>query len=155
MVVNPDVTMYNAYIHNQLEAAMAKRTDEKTRLNIVTLYKQGMSKRAISIRLMVSLSTVFAIIKLWEETGGVEPRPQKRGRTPLISDATLAEIVSILDAEPSTSIRIIIEKLQLNVSDTTVRNALRKRQGYKYKKKPSSQTGGSTMMQSRRGKNTE
>ena len=72
----------------------------------------------------VDTSTVYRLEKRMRETGSVETRVSQRGRKPALSQADIQDI----------TIHELREKLQLSVSDETVRKAVLKL-GYVYKKK--------------------
>ncbi|MDR2519598.1 MAG: hypothetical protein LBC69_00840 [Eubacteriaceae bacterium] len=74
------------------------------------------------------------IVKLYKETGGTKPRPRPYGPRPVISDEALARIKQEIDADSSTTIPKIMEKLQLSCCSETVRNAIRKRLRHTFKK---------------------
>lgn len=114
---------------------MAQRIDERTRRNIVELHLEGRTKAEISRRLMIAGTSVCAIVRLREETGGVAPRPQKRGPRHLVTEEDLVWIKCILDYEPGMPVRRINEMMQLGVCGATLYKAIRKRLGYSYKKK--------------------
>ena len=69
------------------------------------------------------------------ETGSVETRTSQRGRKPVLSQNDFQNIDQLIQQQPDITIREIMEKLQLHVSDETVRKAILKL-GYVYKKKP-------------------
>lgn len=68
------------------------------------------------------------------ETGSVETRTSLRGRKPVLTQKDLQNIDLLIQNQPDITINEIIEKLQLHVSDETVRKAILKL-GYVYKKK--------------------
>ena len=120
---------------------MAANLDKRTRENIIKLHLEGKTGYAIHKQLLLCKPTVYSIIKLYKETGSVEPRPSNVGAKLTISDEKLTEIKSLIDAEPSIPISKINESLQLNVCDSTIINAIKDRLNYTYKKKHSYQRG--------------
>ena len=82
----------------------------------------------------VNPSTVYRLEKRMRETGTVETRVSQRGRKPALSETDIQNIDRLIKAQPDITIREIQEKLQLPVSDETVRKAVIKL-GYVYKKK--------------------
>jgi hypothetical protein len=89
---------------------------------------------AIAKQLILSQTSVGRIVKLYKETGGTKPRPRPYGPRPVISDEALARIKQEIDADSSTTIPKIMEKLQLSCCSETVRNAIRKRLRHTFKK---------------------
>ncbi|MCL1802022.1 MAG: hypothetical protein FWG30_00045 [Eubacteriaceae bacterium] len=113
---------------------MASKLDNRTRENIIKLHKEGKSAYAISKQLLLWESTVHSIIKLYYETGSIQPRKGKVGPKPVISDEDLLYIKALIDNEPSISMLEIKNLLELDACESTVLNAVKKRLGYTYKK---------------------
>ena len=72
--------------------------------------------------------------KRMRETGSVETRTSQRGCKPVLSQNDFQNIDQLIQQQPDITIHEIMEKLQLHVSDETVRKAILKL-GYVYKKK--------------------
>ena len=68
------------------------------------------------------------------ETGSVETRVSQRGRKQALKQTDIENIDNLIKSQPDITIHEINEKLQLSVSDETVRKAVLKL-GYIYKKK--------------------
>ncbi len=94
----------------------------------------------------VNTSTVYRLEKRMRETGSVETRVSLRGRKPALSQRDIHNIDRLIQEQPDITIHEIREKLQLQVSDETIRKAVLK-PGYVYKKKSlhASQAGASPM----------
>lgn len=82
----------------------------------------------------VNISTVYRLEKRMRETGSVETRVSQRGRKRSLKQTDIKNIDDLIKAQPDITIHEINEKLQLSVSDETVRKAVLKL-GYVYKKK--------------------
>lgn len=82
----------------------------------------------------VNTSTVYRLEKRMRETGSVETRTSQRGRKPALSQNDIQNIDQLIQQQPDITIHEIMEKLQLHVSDETVRKEVLKL-GYVYKKK--------------------
>lgn len=82
----------------------------------------------------VNISTVYRLEKRMRETGSVETRTSQRGRKPALSQNDIQNIDRLIQQQPVITINEVLEKLQLHVSDETVRKAILKL-GYVYKKK--------------------
>ena len=82
----------------------------------------------------VNTSTVYRLEKRMRETGSVETRVSQRGRKSALSQTDLQNIDQMIRVQPDITIHEIHERLQLPVSDETVRRAVVKL-GYVYKKK--------------------
>ena len=128
---------------------MAADLDARIRTIIIECHNEGMIPAQIAKTLKLPDNSVRRIIKLFKETGSIEPRPRAYGPKPLISDEKLDEAVGLLAENPNMPIKDLIEKLNLNVSQTTMRNALKKRRGFSYKKKLPGAPGAWTRMYSK------
>lgn len=82
----------------------------------------------------VNISTVYRLEKRMRETGSVETRVSQRGRKQALKQTDIENIDNLIKSQPDITIHEINEKLQLSVSDETVRKAVLKL-GYIYKKK--------------------
>ena len=82
----------------------------------------------------INTSTVYRLEKRMRETGSVETRTSQRGREPALSQNDIQNIDRLIQQQPVITINKVLEKLQLHVSDETVRKAILKL-GYVYKKK--------------------
>ena len=82
----------------------------------------------------VNTSTVYRLKKRMRETGSVETRVSQRGRKQALKQTDIENIDNLIKSQPDITIHEINEKLQLSVSDETVRKAVLKL-GYVYKKK--------------------
>lgn len=82
----------------------------------------------------VNTSTVYRLEKRMRETGSVETRVSQRGRKQALKQTDIENIDNLIKSQPDITIHEINEKLQLSVSDETVRKAVLKL-GYIYKKK--------------------
>ncbi len=82
----------------------------------------------------VNTSTVYRLEKRMRETGSAAARTSLRGRKRVLSEKDIQNIDQLIQKQPDITINEILEKLQLHVSDETVRKAVIKL-GYVYKKK--------------------
>lgn len=82
----------------------------------------------------VNTNTVYRLEKRMRETGSVETRVSQRGRKQALKQTDIENIDNLIKSQPDITIHEINEKLQLSVSDETVRKAVLKL-GYVYKKK--------------------
>ena len=85
----------------------------------------------------------------------VETRTSQRGRKPVLSQNDIQNINQLIQQQPDITIHEITEKLDLHVSDETVRKAVLKL-GYVYKKEIPAYFGtGASPMSGRNGKTGE
>ena len=92
-----------------------------------------MKVKDIACFFSVRPSTVYRMAKLKRTTGSLKPRTDRCGRTPLLSDEDIREIDRLIKEQNDITIHEINKKLQLSVSDETVRRAVVKL-GYRVKK---------------------
>ena len=78
--------------------------------------KRGMKPTQIQSELEIkSLSTVCEIIKLYKETGSVEPRPLNNGRPPKMTPQNKADLKAAILEQPDITLEEVKEKLNLPV----------------------------------------
>lgn len=82
----------------------------------------------------VNKSTVYRLVEHRDHTGSFKTRTNLRGRKPVLSEEQRQAIIQLVQEEPDITINEIIDRLNLNVCDETVRRFLVK-EGYTYKKK--------------------
>ena len=82
----------------------------------------------------VAVSTVYRLVERRDRTGSYETRTNLRGRKPVLSQEKKQAIINLVQEQPDMTINEMIDQLNLNVSDETVRRTLVKA-GYTYKKK--------------------
>lgn len=82
----------------------------------------------------VNESTIYRLLERETRTGSYETQTNLRGRKPALSQDEHKSIIKLVEDEPDITIKEIIERLHLNVSDETVRRVLLNA-GYTYKKK--------------------
>lgn len=101
---------------------------------LIKAWNKTHNAKEIAECVSVSTSTVYRLEKRMRETGSVETRTSQRGRKPALSQNDIQNIDQLIQQQPDITIHEIVEKLQLHVSDETVRKATLKL-GYVYKKK--------------------
>lgn len=106
----------------------------ETRKLLIAAWDKTHNAKEIAECFSVNTSTVYRLEKQMRETGSVETRASQRGRKPALSQADIQDIDQMIQAQPDITIHELREKLQLSVSDETVRKAVLKL-GYVYKKK--------------------
>ena len=106
----------------------------ETRKLLIEAWNKTHNAKEIAECFSVNTSTVYRLEKRMRETGSVETRTSLRGRKPVLTQKDLQNIDLLIQNQPDITINEIIEKLQLHVSDETVRKAILKL-GYVYKKK--------------------
>lgn len=101
---------------------------------LVKAYEKTGNAREVAECFGVDISTVYRLYRQKKATGSVKLRTNKRGRKPSLSSEDLFNIDKAIQQQPDITIEEIIEKLDLHVTNETVRKAVIK-MGYVYKKK--------------------
>ena len=106
----------------------------ETRKLLIDAWNKTHNAKEVAECFSVDTSTVYRLEKRMRETGTVDTRVSLRGRKPALSQTDIQNIDQLVQAQPDITIHEISEKLQLHISDETIRKAVLKL-GYVYKKK--------------------
>ena len=106
----------------------------ESRKLLVEAYEKTHNAKEVAECYSVDESTVYRLERQKKATGSVELRTHLRGRKPSLSEETLSEISKAIQERPDITIDEIIEKLDLHVTNETVRKAVIK-MGFVRKKK--------------------
>ena len=101
---------------------------------LVEAYEKIGNAKEVAECFAVDKSTVYRLSRQKKATGSVKLRTNKRGRKPSLSPEDLSNIDKVIKEQSDITIDEIIEKLDLHVTNETVRKAVIK-MGYVYKKK--------------------
>ncbi len=101
---------------------------------LVKAYEKTENAKEIAECFGVDTSTVYRLFRQKKATGSVKLKTNKRGRKLSLSSEDLSNIDKAIQKQPDITIEEIIEKLDLHVTNETVRKAVIK-MGYVYKKK--------------------
>lgn len=101
---------------------------------LVKAYEKSHNAQEVAKCFSVDKSTVYRLSKQMRTTGSVDLQTSRRGRKPLLTDEDMSNIDKLVVEQPDITIDEIIERLDLHVSNETVRKAVIKL-GYVYKKK--------------------
>lgn len=108
--------------------------NNETRKLLIDAWNKTHNAKEIAEYFSVNTSTVYRLEKRMRETGSVETSVSLRGRKPALTQTDIQDIDRLIQEQSDITIHEIREKLQLQVSDETVRKAVVKL-GYVYKKK--------------------
>lgn len=114
------------------------------RERIIIKYKKGIKRIQIQSELEIkSLSTVCEIIKLYNETGSIEPRPLNNGRPAKMTSQNTADLKTAVLAQPDITLEELKEELNLPICISRIcrilngdLNLLRKKNSFSGKSKP-------------------
>ena len=103
---------------------------------LVKTFKEMPDAEKVAKIYSVSSNSVYRLARQMRETGSVELRTSSRGRKPSLTPENVEDIKRVVKEQPDITIREIREKLNLPVSDETVRTKVVKL-GLRYKKNDS------------------
>jgi transposase len=99
------------------------------RERVIKSWENGRAQRWIAREFTIGLSTIKRWIKVYQETGSVEPRHQERMK-PLIKESDLVALQTMVDVDPDASLAKDIEqwaqKHSIKVSQATMSRALKR-----------------------------
>ena len=105
------------------------------RERIIKKHEKGMKPTKIQKELEIkSLSTVCEIIKLYNETGSIEPRPLNNGRPPKMTEQNKSDIKSTVLSKPDITLEELKEQLNLPICISRICRILKTELGLTYKK---------------------
>ena len=115
-----------------MPAALSKELRER----IIIKHKKGKKPIEIQSELEIkSLSAVCAIIKRYEETGSIEPRPLNNGRPPKMTAQNMSDLEATVLAQPDITLEELKEQLNLPISISRICRILNQKLKLPYKKK--------------------
>ena len=117
-----------------IKIEVVKMLHNESRKLLVEAYEKTHNAKEVAECYSVDESTVYRLERQKKATGSVELRTHLRGRKPSLSEETLSEISKAIQERPDITIDEIIEKLDLHVTNETVRKAVIK-MGFVRKKK--------------------
>ena len=103
---------------------------------LVKTYEEVPDAKKVAGIFSVSANSVYRLVRQMKETGSVELKTSLRGRKPSLSEADIENIRQTIENQPDITIHEIKVKLDLPVSDETVRTKVVE-MGLRFKKKRS------------------
>jgi len=108
---------------------------KELRERIIIKHKNGKKPTVIQSELEIkSLSAVCAIIKRYEETGSIEPRPLNNGRPPKMTEQNMSDLKAAVLAKPDITLEELKEELNLPISVSRICRILNQKLKLPYKK---------------------
>lgn len=98
---------------------------------IIENHKKGIKPKETSKILGISISTIYKLIKRFQQTGKIEA--SYPGRQPKITPEQVLDIEKLVIKQPDITIDEIIQTLNLPIKKSQVSNILR-RLGFRFKK---------------------
>ena len=108
---------------------------KELRERIIIKHKKGKKPTQIQAELEIkALSMVCAVIKLYEETGSIEPRPLNNGRPPKMTPQNMIDLKTAVINQPDITLEELKEKLNLPISPSRICRILNGKMGLPRKK---------------------
>jgi transposase len=109
------------------------------REKIIIKHKKGLSVKVILEHLELKcLASVYNIIKLYEATGSLDPKPLNNGRKPMLDDSMLLKIEERIKEKPDITLEDLKTELNLPVCISALCRTLNNKLHLPLKKRRSS-----------------
>jgi transposase len=97
------------------------------RERIILKHQNGITPPQIQKELEIkSLSTIYDVINLHKETGGIDPRPLNNGRPPKMTPKNKADLQAAVLANPDITLEELQEQLELPICISRICRILNK-----------------------------
>ena len=108
---------------------------KELRERIIIKHEKGKKPTQIQAELEIkSLSAICGIIKRYEESGSIEPRPLNNGRPPKMTPQNMFDLEAAVKEQPDITLEELKEKLNLPISPSRICRILNGRLGLPRKK---------------------
>lgn len=104
------------------------------RNRILRAYKSGVSVKELMSNKIASQSAIYKLIKLEKETGSAEPRKNKNGRKPILTNEDLERIKTKINENSDITLDELREELKLPVCKSALCNIINYKLNLKRKK---------------------
>lgn len=108
------------------------------RERILKAYKSGKTVKEIAASKISAKSTIYGLIKLEKETGSVEPRENRNGRKPILTNDDLERIKIKIEEKSDITLDELRNELNLPVCRSALCNTINHKLNLKRKKDTSS-----------------
>ena len=98
-------------------------------------YERTHDAKMIAQAYGVSEREVYKLAAQMRESGSVDLRTWNRGRKPKLSAEDMEHVDKAIQEQPDITLGELIEKLNLNISESRLGRIVREKQGYSRKKK--------------------
>ncbi len=102
---------------------------------LVNMYNRTHDAGQTAKTFEVSKRQVYRIVKQYRETGSVAVRTSQRGRKPKLTSEDLERVDKAIKEQPDITFGELIERLQLDISESRLGRIVREKLGYSLKKK--------------------
>jgi transposase len=107
----------------------------KIREIIIADRKDGMTINTISRAVRVSESAIYRLFQKKQETGSIEPTYHNCGKKPEVTVEKLIEMESLVIENSDITLAEIKEAMHLSMQKSEISNILRKKLGFRFKKR--------------------
>lgn len=107
----------------------------ETRRRMVEGYERTHDAKMIAQAYGVSEREVYKLAAQMRETGSVDLRMSRCGRKPKLSAEDMERVDKAIEEQPDITFGELIEKLNLNISESRLGRIVREKLGYSLKKK--------------------
>jgi len=107
----------------------------ETRRRLVEGYERTQNAREVAECYGVTVREVHKLVAQMRETGSVDVRTSRCGRKPKLSPEDIVHVDQTIHDQPYITLREIIEKLHLDISESRLGRIVREQLGYSLKKK--------------------
>lgn len=118
---------------------MAHPLSKDLRMRLVAFVEEGHSRREAAIRFKTAVSSAVNVVKLWKDTGSVEPRPRggfRHGKLKPHSEFILGVVASQPDITMPELAEVLLAAKRVKIDASNLSKFLIAC-GLSYKKKPS------------------
>ena len=113
---------------------MAKPYSLDLRKRVIEKHKSGKSVSEIEKELDVKTTFVYDMLKLYRETGALEPKPATGGKKPSITPEILLKIEALVLETPDITLQEIKDELGITVALSAICDAINKKLNLRHKK---------------------
>ena len=97
------------------------------RERIIKKHQKNIKPSQIQSELEIkSLSAIYSIIKLYDETGSIEPRPLNNGRPPKVTPQNIEDMKAAVLNQPDITLEELKEQLELPICISRICRILNK-----------------------------
>lgn len=107
----------------------------ETRRRLVEGYERTHDAKRIAEAYGVSEREVYKLAAQKRETGSTDSRTSRCGRKPKLTQEQIKQVDNEIREQPDITLKEIIEKLNLDISDSRLGRIVREKLGYSLKKK--------------------
>jgi len=113
---------------------MGKPYSMDIRSRVIMKHEEGKRVSEIASELNVKSAFIYDMLRLFRETGSVEPKPATGGRKAAINEDVLLQLATLIQETPDMTLQEIKDELGLSVSISVICDTINKKLNLRYKK---------------------